>query len=408
MPQGASCVGCADLFPSDILADDITDVQGNFKIPNAPTSDGPVAVVVQVGKWRKLYTLPKVSGCVDNPIGKLTLPSKNSPNDPTIGSIPNIAVATGGADSLECLFRRIGVDDSEFTPDPAGVNPPGQIKIFSGYNGASTQMPDAYPSQQLWDTVDDLKRFDVVLLSCEGRETVDGPSGGATTLLTSDKQNLLDYANSGGRVFASHYHYNWFNSGPFATATTPTMATWLTGANLIDDGRSFPGVVVTKLGNGMPFPEGQHMLDWLKNLSGALDSSGKLPIYYTRHNVSALNSPPAQAWINLDSTGPVPNTTQYFSVDAPFAGAAQPPGESSCGRVVYSDLHVSGGPGMTEPGLGVNPDYQGAIGGVGGIVPSGCDKHKLTPQELALEFMIFNLSSCLVPPGMEPPKPKIQ
>jgi hypothetical protein len=63
---------------------------------------------------------------------------------------------------------------------------------------------------------------------------------------------------------------------------------------------------------------------------------------------------------------------------------------------------------MTEPGLGINPDYAGALGGVGGTVPSGCDKHKLTPQELALEFMIFNLSSCLVPPGMEPVKPKIQ
>jgi hypothetical protein len=102
-------------------------------------------------------------------------------------------------------------------------------------------------------------------------------------------------------VFASHFHYNWFNSGPFATSTIPTMATWLTGANLINDGTSFPGVVVTKLGNGMPFPEGQHLLDWLTNLPGAL-TNGKLPIYYTRHNVSALNSPTAQAWINLDST----------------------------------------------------------------------------------------------------------
>jgi hypothetical protein len=27
-----------------------------------------------------------------------------------------------------------------------------------------------------------------------------------------------------------------------------------------------------------------------------------------------------------------------------------------------------------------------------------CASHKLTPQEAALEFMIFNLSSCVVPP----------
>jgi hypothetical protein len=406
MPQGAGCVGCADLFPRDLLADAITDAKGNFVIPKAPASDTPIALVVQVGKWRKLYTLPKVASCVDNPVPfKLTLPSKNSPSDPSIGSIPNIAIATGAADSLECLLKRIGVDDSEYTSDPAGISPPGQIKIFSGYNGASTQMPDAYPSQQLWDSKADLMRYDMVLLSCEGRDTVDGPSGAAVSLSDSDRQNLLDYANGGGKVFASHYHYAWFNQGPFANATSPPMATWLTGAQLIDDGISFPGAVVTKLPNGTPFPQGIAMQNWLGNV-GALQN-GKLPIYYTRHNVSALNSPPAQAWITLDPSSPVPSTTQYFSIDAPFTGGAMT-GENACGRVVYSDLHVSGGPGMMEPGLNVAPDYAGAVGGGGGTVPSGCASHKLTPQEAALEFMIFNLSSCLVPPGMEPPKPKIQ
>ncbi|HLK35645.1 MAG TPA: hypothetical protein VKU41_02760 [Polyangiaceae bacterium] len=396
MPQGAACFGCADLFPTDLLADAVTDAKGHFTIPNAPASDTPVALVVQVGKWRKLYTLPKVASCVDNAVPfKLTLPSKNSATDPTVGSIPNIAIATGGADSLECLLKRIGVDDSEYTSDPAGMSPPGQIKIFSGYQGASTSMPDAYPSQQLWDSKADLMRYDIVLLSCEGRDTVDGPTNAATDLTDSDRQNLLDYANAGGKVFASHYHYAWFNQGPFTSATNPPMATWLTGANLIDDARSFPGAIVTQLPNGMRFQQGIDMQSWLSNV-GALQG-GKLPIDYTRHNVSTLNSPPAQAWITLDPSTPVPNTTQYFSIDAPFTGAAMQ-GEAACGRVVYSDLHVSGGPGMTEPGSNVAPDYAGAVGGGAGTVPSGCASHPLTPQEAALEFMIFNLSSCVVPP----------
>jgi hypothetical protein len=79
---------------------------------------------------------------------------------------------------------------------------------------------------------------------------------------------------------------------------------------------------------------------------------------------------------------------------------------------VYSDLHVSGGPGTNAPG--VLPDYppmpgqRGGRGGMqGGIVPSQCAAHPLTPQEEALEFMLFDLSSCLVPIGESPPVPPV-
>jgi hypothetical protein len=94
---------------------------------------------------------------------------------------------------------------------------------------------------------------------------------------------------------------------------------------------------------------------------------------------------------------PQPNATQYFSFDTPLGVAAS----ETCGRVVYSDLHVSGGPGMPEPGT--MADYMG-FSQSGGMVPDGCASHDLTPQEKALEFMIFDLSSCLTPVG-NPPKP---
>ena len=31
-----------------------------------------------------------------------------------------------------------------------------------------------------------------------------------------NQQALHDYASAGGRVFASHFHYSWFNSGPYS------------------------------------------------------------------------------------------------------------------------------------------------------------------------------------------------
>jgi len=156
--------------------------------------------------------------------------------------------------------------------------------------------------------------------------------------------------------------------------------------------------------SGAAFPEGSALLRWLGGV-GAL-TNNQLPIWFARNNVMALTTPASTEWIHLDpSVTQAPNATEYFSADTPIDGSAV------CGRVVYSDLHVSGGPGTNAPG--VPPDYAsdaGVAGGPGrggrggggrkaGIVPGECAMHPLTPQEEALEFMLFDLSSCLVPIG---------
>jgi hypothetical protein len=388
LTAGASCASCAELYPANIIAAAGTDVNGHFTITKA--ANGPaiptganVPIVVQTGKWRMGYTIGNVTACTDN-----AQPDKSFhlPTNATEGNLPDIAISTGKSDSLECLPLRIGVDPAEFM---GGAGGQGHIHIFKGAGGADTVPVAPVSSQALWDTEADLMKNDVVLLSCEGAETAQ--------VTMASRQALSDYADGGGRVFASHFHYSWFNQAPFAAEN---LATWTPTANILDDTVAFPGDIVTTLNvaTGGAFPEGIALGQWL-GVVNAL-TNGQLPIWYSRHNADvAVANTPSQPWIVLDpSSAKAPGATQYFSFDTPVAAGAP-----KCGRIVYSDLHVSGGPGTNQPN--VAPDYPQAMRGTPNTVPTQCAMHPLTPQEKALEFMLFDLSSCLIPVGSPQPPP---
>jgi hypothetical protein len=371
IPTGAVCLTCGDLYSGDPVAAALTDASGKFTIQNAPSGTN-VPLVLQIGKWRKEITLPTVTACMDNPQPdkSLTLPATHA-----AGNIPNIAIATGNADSLECLLLRIGVDAAEYEPGSMG---PGRIHIFTTNPGVfsgpgpNTSPPGPDATQALWDSDADLMGYDMVLLSCEGTDVNVG----------QNQQAMYDYANAGGRVFASHFHYVWFDSGPFGN---DNLGTWTTGANSI--GNINAGIVTT-LWSGQPFPKGVAMQDWLGNV-GAL-TGGLLPIVDAKHNIDVTASNTAsQAWIA--ATVNPPNETQYLSADTPVGT----PPAMQCGRVVYSDLHVGAASG----------DYGGNIGS--GVVPSGCADNDLSPQEKALEFMLFDLGTCITPTGSAPTPPPI-
>jgi hypothetical protein len=367
-PSGAACLPCSALYTGDPIATALTDADGHFTIENAP--DGPnIPLVLQVGKWRKQLVIPKVTACTDNPQPDKSL---SLPKNHVVGDIPDIAISTGGSDTLECLLSRIGVDSSEYVP---GNSTAGHLHIFQGGDGYTGQfgvVPNTSPPAPqsymgLWDSTADLMKYDITLLSCEGEETK-----------ATNQSALLDYANAGGRVFASHFHYAWFNTGPFATAAN--LATWTPGTN---DMGNIEADIQTTLPSGGAFPKGIAMNAWLGNV-GAL-TGGELPIQEAKHNadVSAANTL-STPWILANAAANPPHATEYFSFDTPLG--AKP--KDICGRVVFSDLHV--GAASND-----NPNMP---------VPTDCTPGKLSPQEDALEFMLFDLSSCIIP-NSQPPQP---
>jgi hypothetical protein len=380
LTTGAACYSCSDLYTGDPIATSLSGTDGKFTIPNAP--DGTdIPLVIQIGKWRRQLTIPSVARCQDTAVPDKTL---TLPKNGTQGDIPNIAIATGWSDSMECLLQRIGVDATEYT---VGATGPGHIHIFQGDGGATTSPAAPIASQALWDSKADLMKNDIVILSCQGHEAT-----------ATNPQALFDYAAAGGRVFASHYHYNWFNAGPFAAAN---LATWTAGANPMAPGNTIiGGVIETTLANGQPFPKGQALQQWLTNVNAlGVDGApaGELPIEQAKHNadVAAANTP-STAWIVADQQAMPAGATQYFSFDTPLNA----PADMQCGRAVYTDLHIGS----------ASMDYGGAPGNstITTPTPAGCTTGDLSPQEKALEFMLFDLSACLTPNSQPPMPPPVQ
>lgn len=370
---GASCGSCEEVYSGNPITSALTDPSGHFQLANVP--DGAdVPLVVQVGKWRMQFVIPSVLPCTDNPIPDGTL---HLPRNQMEGDIPNIAISTGGADSIECLFQRVGIDPTEFVGGSGGK---GRIHIYAGSPQdqsypANTSPPGPASYTALWDSVADLMQFDVVVLSCEGAET-----------LHMRQQNLLDYVNSGGRVFASHYHYAWFIDGPFAQ---DDVATWSRGT---DDDDVAAVVETTYMGS--PFPKGQAMHDWLGNVGALVDD--ELPILQARHNadIGPANEPASVPWITSDTAPYSAGANMYFSFDTPVRSVSGGDGgaASKCGRVVFSDMHVGGASGDYEQATFSTQGF--GRESLGAVVPSDCADNPLSPQEQALEFMIFDIATC--------------
>jgi hypothetical protein len=375
IPSGvdSSSCSCGALYSGQPMAATLTDANGAFTLPNAPDG-GDIPLVVQIGKWRKEVVIKNVAACQDNPQGSITLPKSSAE-----GNLPNIAVSTGLADTLECLLRRVGVDPGEYTGDPGGA---GHVHVFQGSGGNAAANPASAASPTaLWDSSADLDRYDVVLLSCEGDVTTGANS-----------QSIADYVNAGGRVFAEHYHYAFFANQPQFANT----ANWNNVGSAASDMYSgdVGGVVETSLlSNGNPFPEGQALQTWLGNVGALTNGELVIPGGNGRYNAVVGPSNLATAWVVTDQNAQ-PASTQYFSWDMPFDAPLDDAGTPGyCGRVVFSDLHVTGS--VT--------DYANST-----TVPDGCVDQALTPDEDALEFILFDLSSCVTPVGQTPMPPPTQ
>jgi hypothetical protein len=222
---------------------------------------------------------------------------------------------------------------------------------------------DAYA---LWGNLSTMKKYDIIFNACECSPDKRDTQGAAYA-------NMKTYLESGGRVFGTHYHYNWFT-------TTPPCAAWENCNGPAD----FASVASWRQPNNAgsnPFyidtthPRGKAFADWLQNV-GVSQTYGQMTLVDTRRDVGSHDPKKSTRWIY---TGQNMGTydTYYLSFNTPVG---KPP-MNQCGRAVFSDVHL----------VDSYTSYSSPW-------PQSCSGNQYTDHsanEIALEFLFFDLSSCV-------------
>ncbi|CAN5216527.1 hypothetical protein BH11MYX1_BH11MYX1_28510 [soil metagenome] len=375
--QGVSCDSCSSLVTGSPLVSVTTGVDGKFTLNNAPCGT-TIPLVIQLGRWRRQITIPAVACCANT---ALTNSQTHLPRDyvgvagDVRSDIPLMAFSTGDVDTLHCVLRKVGIADSEFS-NPSGA---GRVHFYVDNGAVIDQSTPA--ASTLYGSQAELSKYDMALFECVGAQV-------AKT--TAQQNRLINYANAGVRVVATHYSYVWLtnSTGTTGTNTAPKpfsqTADWMVNQSAADSATGF----VDQTLQGDPGTQARRVAfaHWLE-LVGASTTLGQILVNVVRNDfnsVSALAATaaatPAQQW--LYSSGTPFTAPLHYTFDTPVAYAPDAAPTTQCGRVLYSDFHVSN-----------------ATSG-GATFPSECTSGPMTAQEKTLEFMLFDLASCV---GAAPP-----
>jgi hypothetical protein len=379
--KGVQCLNCGAPLSGAPIATALSDSTGHFVLTGVPTGDN-VPIVVQLGKWRRQTAIPKVTGCVDNPLNDPNL--TRLPVNQMEGSMPHVALTTGGCDQMGCMLAKLGIDPMEFGTQADGYNK--AINIYNG-SGGGYSVTGATEAINLWGDPTVLNTYDEAIFSCECYEAPDSKGGGVGA---PSYGVVTDYLNAGGRIFTTDFQYVWYKYSPDPNIGGSGSAT--IGLGEITGGAPGGGNPMTL---STTIPKAVALSAWLKNVfsgvplpSGAtypLDSYSQMnevEADYVFSNIQSLDPTKTIDWAD----SPSPTGPRIFTVDTPVGV----PSTMQCGRGVHIDAHVDSYPQTVGPGFPT----------------SGCGV-PLKGDEAAFAFFFFDLSSCIsnekVPPTPPPP-----
>jgi len=396
------------------VAGAVSGSDGSFVIKQAPAGR-QIPIVVQLGKWRRMTFVENLEACSDNVVTDVRLPRSRSDGQKV--SLPRIAIAAGAGDRVQCLLRRMGVDTVEFT-NPDGL---GSVNIYNqpsalgadpaGRFDATVNGGAAFPeATTFWSDINQLGKYDLVVLACAGNATAADPTRTTPNAITDTaKASMSKYLSSGGRVLGEHYNSAWIRSFPAKSSQQTTngvpsplgadVALWSSPVETTDAMSSAVPAGTTAVGQvDVSFAKGKDFANWLVAAKAA-QTVGTFPLKgdVKRTAIDQLDAAPsAQRWIYQPASAADPqgsaSFTHFLSFNMTSGGQLidrrSTDSTNLCGRFIYTGLHVDSADTSTH-----GSDLDDAVKVL--PFPGCCAQGDLSPQEKAIEFMLFDLSSCL-------------
>jgi hypothetical protein len=360
--------GCGGVNLPPAISFAQTGVNGVFTLNNVPIG-AAVPLVIQVGKWRRQFTVDTRGPCGTT----IALPAAQTrlPRNTGEGAMPRIGLVTGGYDRMECFLRRMGIDDAEFT----SANKPvlGRVELYRG-NGATRTGDVALPGRTVMGAR--LNRYDMAILPCNGNAEYNVN----TVANLAVRNQLVAYANAGGRIFTSHWGQEWIARTGEVLPPFPGTATFSDTVSIANN---------TTVNIDTSFPRGLTFGQWMTQTGGSvIPNTFVVNSFGSTVQTRTATAPTSQRYAFFNRPGPpiVPSALNY-AFDTPLAAGAK------FGRVMMTDMHLSKPSTVATDGAATTFPEECAAAGT-----------PLSPQELAAEFLFFDLGGCANPVPPLPPQ----
>lgn len=350
------CEVCGTFGSSLTLWGETTGYDGKFAI--ADVCPGTRVLVLQNGRFRRVVKLEIESGkkTVALSADQTRMPRKAG--EFTSGdSVPKIAVATGDYDKMECVLRKMGLDNSAFD-------------LFEGANFLKS--PRTLPSfKDLIADYEKLKTYNIVFINCT-ENTFE-----AQLAKPEVQDNLRRYVRAGGRLYVTDWSYDWLEQldifAPFIDferGPSNALPEAINAATIGEEGITVDATI-----------KDEKLANWLGLFPGAI-ANGRTTIEHFAIGWVMIHDvhKDVQVWVEgkvTDQDGKI-DDVRPLTVTFNF---------ENCGKALFSSYHTEGRDEEFSnfiPRPKAFPDYCGS---------------NSSPQDRILEYLIFDIASCIKPVG---------